>query len=538
MELVLSSAATQLASVAELAPHRATSLGQAGGAVQIFAHDARSGRSRQVTRRRQGTTVADIAPDGRHIWWFDDDLAGVGRWRRQPFSGGSDELVLPGIMAGAHAGLALACDETAAIGVQHADRWTVYLRDPAGAVRAVLDEPGAGEAIDVLADGAGPLLVVAGDPSGPHAVRVLDQNGTPLHILSGVSGALWCSGFAPDARQPRLLVVKQTPDGYLVGTWTADEGVVLAEWTPFDTEISASWCPDGRVLVRQDRRARSSLHVLDLGARQRHTLATPAGTILDARARARGQVDYLWTDQNTPPERRCTDVVAPQHPSSSPVEDLHVPSPSGPIHALLSAPAAGSAPWPTVFLVHGGPHTHDRDAYDPVVSVLTGAGLAVVRVNYRGSTGYGPGWKNAWDEGVGHTQLADLAAVRRQLCEVGLARPDQIGLAGWSWGGYLSLLGAGVQPELWCAAAAVYPIADYVAAYESCDVALRLFDQQLFGGTPAEVPDRYRRASPITYVADVRAPCSCWPAVTIRAARWGRWRTTSRRSTRPTATCG
>jgi dipeptidyl aminopeptidase/acylaminoacyl peptidase len=35
---------------------------------------------------------------------------------------------------------------------------------------------------------------------------------------------------------------------------------------------------------------------------------------------------------------------------------------------------------------------------------------------------------------------------------------------------------------------------------------LRAFDRSLFGGTPDEVPDRYRQSSPITYVDDVKAP--------------------------------
>ena len=36
--------------------------------------------------------------------------------------------------------------------------------------------------------------------------------------------------------------------------------------------------------------------------------------------------------------------------------------------------------------------------------------------------------------------------------------------------------------------------------------ALRAYDRALFGGSPEEVPDRYHRSSPITYVDDVTAP--------------------------------
>jgi acylaminoacyl-peptidase len=159
-----------------------------------------------------------------------------------------------------------------------------------------------------------------------------------------------------------------------------------------------------------------------------------------------------------------------------------------------------------VFLVHGGPFQQDRDAYDPTVVLLTAAGFAVARVNYRGSTGYGPAWRNAFDAGVGLPQVADLAAVRADLVREQLADPDRTGLAGWSWGGYLTLLALGTQPELWRAGAAVHPVADSAAAFRAGTPALRSLDTRLFGGTPDQQPHRYAQASPMTYVDAVRAP--------------------------------
>ena len=43
-------------------------------------------------------------------------------------------------------------------------------------------------------------------------------------------------------------------------------------------------------------------------------------------------------------------------------------------------------------------------------------------------------------------------------------------------------------------------------AYEEEAPSLQAMDRALFGGSPAEQPERFRRASPITYVDDVRAP--------------------------------
>jgi acylaminoacyl-peptidase len=133
-------------------------------------------------------------------------------------------------------------------------------------------------------------------------------------------------------------------------------------------------------------------------------------------------------------------------------------------------------------------------------------GFAVVRVNYRGSSGYGAAWRNDFSAGVGHTQLADLAAVRDALVGQGDVDPDRIALWGGSWGGYLTLLALGAQPDLWAAGVAVNPVADYVAAFHAATPAVRALDVTLFGGTPDQVPGRYAAASPVSYVDQVTAP--------------------------------
>jgi dipeptidyl aminopeptidase/acylaminoacyl peptidase len=130
----------------------------------------------------------------------------------------------------------------------------------------------------------------------------------------------------------------------------------------------------------------------------------------------------------------------------------------------------------------------------------------VVHVNYRGSTGYGAAWRDALTGRPGLTELEDLAAVHDWAISSGLTDPDRTVLAGGSWGGYLTLLGLGTQPERWAAGVAAVPVADYLAAYEDEMEPLRAFDRSLFGGSPEQVPERYERSSPISYVDAVRAP--------------------------------
>ncbi|WP_328499559.1 prolyl oligopeptidase family serine peptidase [Streptomyces sp. NBC_00414] len=494
-----------LPSIAELAPDRGCFVGSAGDRCEILAWDVARGTARPVTDRPGlGTDVADVDPGGEFLWWFDDDRAGRGSWRIQPWAGGADRPALPGVPPALNAGLAMAADGTAAVGLIDEHGFSVRLRSPGGEVHTLLTASGGGELVDLSADGS--LLAVEQES----AVRVLDRSGATVAELPG---PLWPAGFRPAAGTPLLLLPAECDDGYVLRTWTPEEGLRSADWCRFESEISATWCPDGQVLVREDSRGRSSLSLVDLARRQRAALPVPTGTVLDARMQPGNDLHLVWTDTRTPPVLRTSSGRRPPGtPELPPVElpltlsDRWTLGPGGQIHTLFTAPDDGPGPWPTVFLVHGGPLQQDRDAYDPTVILLGAAGFAVARVNYRGSTGYGPAWRNAYDAGVGLPQVADLAAVRADLVQEGLADPARIGLAGWSWGGYLTLLALGTRPELWQAGAAVYPIADSVAAFRAGTPALRSLDTRLFGGTPDEIPDRYAQASPMTYVDAVRAP--------------------------------
>jgi dipeptidyl aminopeptidase/acylaminoacyl peptidase len=175
------------------------------------------------------------------------------------------------------------------------------------------------------------------------------------------------------------------------------------------------------------------------------------------------------------------------------------------IHVFLAEPA-GPRPHPTIFQVHGGPASHDADAFSPRVQAWVDHGYAVVLVNYRGSSGYGRVWRDALAGNPGFTELADLARVHDWLLHAGIAEPHRIILAGQSWGGYLTLLGLGCQPERWALGIAGIPVADYIAAYEDEMESLKAMDRALFQGTPSNIPEAYRARSPITYVERVRVP--------------------------------
>ncbi|MFG2635416.1 S9 family peptidase [Streptomyces sp. NPDC048362] len=488
----------------------------AAGRCEVFTWDAVSRRARQVTNSRAGTVHRAIDADG-YVWWFDEDEdgaaggagEGAGRWWFRHFDGGPRLPGLPGAPPGLPRGLAVTADGTVAAAVAGEERTVVLMGRRGQVPREMLRTDRPCRLGGVSPDGA--LIALAASAHDTTAVSVLTPDGRTVATLPGPG--LWCQGFSTRPGHRELLLVRDLGDRYALATWTEEQGLRTRHWCVFDTEISARWYPDGRhVLVRQDRHGRSLLYRVDLGSRRRERVPTPAGSLLDAAPRASGAVDYLWTGTAHPPALCATDGLA-LPPAGPPVvvpgrhTDRWTPTAWGRVHCLLSLPEpAGSAPPPAVFLVHGGPADHDRDAYDATVHSLVASGYAVVRVNYRGSTGYGPRWRHAFPAGVGHTQVADLDAVRADLVGAGLIAGDATALWGVSWGGYLVLLALGRHPGRWRAGIAVKPVADWAAAHRTTTPALRALNVRMFGGTPDEVPERYARASPLTYASSVTAP--------------------------------
>ncbi|KUN00129.1 peptidase S9 [Streptomyces yokosukanensis] len=524
---------TTLPDVCPADPRRMVFTADSEGRCEVFTWDAGARRARQVTDSSEGTVHRAIDADG-YVWWFEADAAESGHWWFQHFDGGPRLPGLPGAPGGQPRGLAVTADGTVAAAVARADRTVVVVGRRGRAPREVLSTPKPLRLGGITPDGT--LIALASSADDPAAVTVVSCDGRTVLTLPGRpaapgadSGAaqdppdpagptpggtrLWCQGFSPRSGRRELLLVRALGDGYVLETWAPEEGLRTHDWCTFDSEISARWYPETRtVLVRQDRRSRSLLYRVDLDSRRRVLVPTPAGSVLDAAPRAAGAVDYLWTDTAHAPVLRTTNGVGLPPCGSATVvpgrhTDLWTRSYSGRVHTLLSLPERpGSEPPPAVFLIHGGPADHDRDAYDATVHSLVASGYAVARVNYRGSTGYGPRWQREFPAGVGHTQVEDLAAVRADLVARGLVAQDASALWGVSWGAYLVLLALGSRPGLWQAGIAVKPVADWVAAHRATTPALRALDVRLFGGTPDEVPERYAASSPLTCAAAVTAP--------------------------------
>ncbi|WP_405733887.1 prolyl oligopeptidase family serine peptidase [Streptomyces sp. NBC_00028] len=511
---------------AEDAPDRSLFVSNATGTYELYAWDRATGAQRQVTDRPNGTTDGVLTPDGAWIWWFDDkDGDEFGVWRRQPFTGGPDEPAAPGLDASYPAGLALGRDgRTAVVGRStDEDGTTIYVArtgaspaEPPVEIYRHRESAGVG---DLSHDGSLIALEHTEHGDAMHsALRVVRLDGTPVAELDDTKGGteelgLEVLGFAPVDGDSRLLIGHQRRGRWEPLVWDVASGEETDLALDLPGDVSAEWFPDGTgLLIAHSFEARSELFRYDLASRDLVRIPTPAGSVSGATARPDGSVEYLWSSAAEPSTVRSTsgavvlDPPGMKSPGSVPVEDVWVEGPGGRIHALVQKPAGATGPLPTVFDIHGGPTWHDSDAFAAGPAAWVDHGYAVVRVNYRGSTGYGRAWTDALKHRVGLIELEDIAAVREWAVTSGLADPTRLILTGGSWGGYLTLLGLGTQPDAWTLGIAAVPVADYVTAYHDEMEALKAMDRTLLGGTPEEVPDRFEASSPLTYVDQVKSP--------------------------------
>ncbi len=159
-----------------------------------------------------------------------------------------------------------------------------------------------------------------------------------------------------------------------------------------------------------------------------------------------------------------------------------------------------------ILYIHGGPNAHSEDRLNPQVQYFVACGFNVLDINYRGSTGFGLRFREAIKEdGWGGREQADIASGARALIEAGLADPGRIGITGTSYGGYSAWYQITHTPtELIAAAAPICGMTDLVLDYHTTRPDLRPFSEEMMGGTPEQVSERYYQRSPINFVQNIK----------------------------------
>jgi dipeptidyl aminopeptidase/acylaminoacyl peptidase len=488
-------------------------LSNVGGRFELYAWDRRAGTHRQVTDRPEGTgyrVASRLDPSGRTIWWFDDVKGNeLGRYVREPFAGGARETVAHELEPAYSAGLALGTGFGVLGRSLGEEGTTIYVLREGEAPRRIYRHTQSANVIDLSRDETRVAITHSehGDSRNP-AIRVLDLDGRAVSELwDGPGRGLEPVRWSPLAGDQRLLTMhdrRGRSQPLILDATSKVDDIEL----DLPGETFADWYPDAKaLLIGHEHRGRTELYRYDLATRRLDELPAESGTVIAARPRPDGDVWYQLTSAPIPAATHSLNgavvLRAPGEPAPQGVafRDLDV----GGVHVFVAEPAT-PAPHPTIFMVHGGPAAHDQDAFYPGVQAWVDHGFAVVLVNYRGSSGYGKAWRDAIVGRVGLTELEDIARVHHRVVAEGLADPKRVILSGGSWGGYLTLLGLGTQPDRWSLGIPIVPVGDYIAAYADEMEPLKKYDDALFGGSPEQVPDRYRQSNPMTYAEHIRVP--------------------------------
>ena len=160
----------------------------------------------------------------------------------------------------------------------------------------------------------------------------------------------------------------------------------------------------------------------------------------------------------------------------------------------------------TIVFVHGGPTYHSQDWINNQIQLYVRNGYVVLDPNYRGSTGFGMKFQEAIKEdGWGGREQEDIRTGIEKLIRDGIAEPGKVGITGTSYGGYSSWWAITHFPtEIVAAAAPVCGMTDLVVDYESTRPDLRPYSEEMMGGSPSQVPQRYFERSPINFVANIQ----------------------------------
>lgn len=189
------------------------------------------------------------------------------------------------------------------------------------------------------------------------------------------------------------------------------------------------------------------------------------------------------------------------------IENVHWTHADGtPTHAYLAFPEGYEAgkPYPMVVNVHGGPSLSIVPGYaNNWVRLFLDKGCLVLLPNPRGSWGRGHDYQAANVGDLGGGDWQDVMAGIDKLVEDGVADPDQLAIAGWSYAGFLTTWAVTQTDRFRCAIAGAN-ITNYVSNYAV--VRNRDWQSTMFGSNVYDDMALHWSRSPIQYVNQVKTP--------------------------------
>ncbi len=179
------------------------------------------------------------------------------------------------------------------------------------------------------------------------------------------------------------------------------------------------------------------------------------------------------------------------------------------IHGYLTVPAGKEAKdLPLIVHPHGGPYgVRDGWGFNRELQFLANRGYAVLQMNFRGSGGYGKRFMDiAWGK-WGLEMQDDVTDGVNWAIEEGIADPARVCIYGASYGGYATMAGVTMTPDLYQCAVNYVGVVDLEMLHEwdsRVESARAWFERAV--GHPKKDKARFEQTSPINHVDKIQAP--------------------------------
>ena len=305
-------------------------------------------------------------------------------------------------------------------------------------------------------------------------IYLVRANGEGLHQLTNTGHDVAQFEWSPSGRQ--LAVIFNRNGSFDLSLVEIDTGAVTDLRSGYGIHSNPNWSSDGSFITfeYESPLLPPDLHRIDLADKKVTQLTF-----------------------STPPALERNKKIMPEIVSYKSFDGLEIP-------AYLYRPEKPNGA--AILYPHGGPKDQYVFFWDEVAQYFTAKGYTYLAPNYRGSTGYGKQFErlNYGDWGLGDAQ--DCLHGAKYLRSFGEIRPESIGIAGGSYGGYMTICSLARDPDyLFACGISKYGDSNLVSSWALCEKRLRYYTE-IFLGHPAVNTASYLKGSPIGDVQNVQKP--------------------------------
>ena len=305
-------------------------------------------------------------------------------------------------------------------------------------------------------------------------IYLVRPNGEGLHPLTNAGQDVFQFEWAPAGNQ--MAVVFNRGGAFDLSLVNVDTGEISDLRSGLGIHSNPNWAPNGSFITYE----------------YESPLLPPDLYRIDVSTRQVTQLTY-----SNPPAMEKNKKIIPEIVGYKSFDGLEIP-------AFLYTP--GKPNGAAIVYPHGGPKDQYGYFWDELAQYFTAKGYYYLAPNYRGSTGYGKQFERANYGTWGVDDTKDCLHAAKFLHGMQEIRPESIGIAGGSYGGYMTICSLSRDPEyLYACGVSKYGDSNLVSSWALCEKRLRLYTE-IFLGHPAVNTGFYTNGSPISDVSNVQKP--------------------------------